>query len=248
MFMETNTEIGVLAVSEQTLLREGLRTFFAGSRYKIRHEANTIAEAIELADDQCDLVFIGSRLEKETIESIKLLRRTYPHSRIVLYAQRMQIPSSLIIETFGTSLDGCVMPNSSIDVLHRSLDLIMMGERVFPFNMLLTASGEIEAGGHRANGQTLSEREQQALNFLSEGRSNKFIARELHLSEATVKVHIKTLLRKIGCTNRTQAAIWSTRQGATGDGYHNERRRKEHDLTETRGPMLPGLLRGHSAK
>lgn len=248
MFMETNTEIGVLAVSEQTLLREGLRTFFAGSRYKIRHEVNTIAKAIELADDQCDLVFIGSRLEKETIESIKLLRRTYPHSRVVLYAQRVQVPSSHISETFGTSLDGCLMSDSSIDVLHRSLDLIMMGEHVFPFHMLLTASGQIEDDGRRVNGQTFSEREQQALNFLSEGRSNKFIARELHLSEATVKVHIKTLLRKIGCANRTQAAIWSTRHETTGGGYRNERRRKEHDPTETRGPMLPGLLRGHSAK
>ena len=55
---------------------------------------------------------------------------------------------------------------------------------------------------------TISEREWQILRCLSRGESNKLIARELGIAETTVKVHIKSLLRKLCVSNRTQAAIW----------------------------------------
>jgi two-component system nitrate/nitrite response regulator NarL len=58
----------------------------------------------------------------------------------------------------------------------------------------------------------LSEREKQILQCLVEGSANKLIARRLEIAEATVKVHIKGLLRKINVSNRTQAAIWALNQ------------------------------------
>ncbi len=57
----------------------------------------------------------------------------------------------------------------------------------------------------------LSERESEILRGLVAGQSNKAIARDLHISEATVKVHVKALLRKMQVTNRTQAAISALR-------------------------------------
>jgi two-component system nitrate/nitrite response regulator NarL len=55
-----------------------------------------------------------------------------------------------------------------------------------------------------------SDREAQILRLLTTGASNKLIARELGLAEATIKVHIKAILRKAKAANRTQAAIWAT--------------------------------------
>jgi two-component system, NarL family, nitrate/nitrite response regulator NarL len=55
----------------------------------------------------------------------------------------------------------------------------------------------------------LSGRQQLILHCLTEGDSNKTIARKIHIAEATVKVHLKTILRKIRVHNRTQAAIWA---------------------------------------
>ncbi len=245
--METGPDIGVIVVSQHTLLREGVKAFFGKSRYKIRNEAATIAKAVEIADDQCDLLFIGSRLDREILEPLKSLRAAYPRCRIVFYAQRVQLPASLLVEIFGTGLDGCLMSDSSTEVLHQSLDLIMMGEHVFPFHLLLHAipAGADPSDRALPNGQTFSEREVQVLNYLREGRSNKFIARELQLSEATVKVHIKTLLRKIGCTNRTQAAIWVTKHGtvwACGG-------QSDDDEGEAQAPVASGVLaRDFSAK
>ncbi|PVE20919.1 hypothetical protein DC522_29550 [Microvirga sp. KLBC 81] len=57
----------------------------------------------------------------------------------------------------------------------------------------------------------LSAREAEVLRCLREGAPNKVIARQLDVAEATVKVHIKMILRKIGVSNRTQAALWASR-------------------------------------
>jgi two-component system, NarL family, nitrate/nitrite response regulator NarL len=59
----------------------------------------------------------------------------------------------------------------------------------------------------------LSPREQEILQALVTGASNKLIAIKLGITEATVKVHLKTLLRKIDVSNRTQAAIWAMNNG-----------------------------------
>ena len=62
---------------------------------------------------------------------------------------------------------------------------------------------------NQARPSHLSEREGQILRCLVSGFSNKAIARQLSLAEATVKVHIKSVLRKLQATNRTQAAVWA---------------------------------------
>jgi DNA-binding NarL/FixJ family response regulator len=66
--------------------------------------------------------------------------------------------------------------------------------------------GENRPSGFRDTGR-LSDREEQILECLAKGSPNKLIARELHIAEATVKVHVKALLRKMRVSNRTQAAI-----------------------------------------
>ncbi len=56
----------------------------------------------------------------------------------------------------------------------------------------------------------LSVREAAVLSYLKEGAPNKIIARQFDITEATVKVHVKAILRKIGAANRTQAAMWAS--------------------------------------
>jgi two-component system nitrate/nitrite response regulator NarL len=67
------------------------------------------------------------------------------------------------------------------------------------------------------NRPTLSEREAQILNGLVQGHANKVIARSCDISEATVKVHMKSILRKIHVANRTQAAVWALEHGHSAD-------------------------------
>jgi DNA-binding NarL/FixJ family response regulator len=70
--------------------------------------------------------------------------------------------------------------------------------------------------GVNGYGVTFSKREQVILSHLMQGAPNKQIARELEVAEATVKVHVKALLRKLRVRNRTQAAMWAIGHGFTG--------------------------------
>jgi two-component system, NarL family, nitrate/nitrite response regulator NarL len=84
-----------------------------------------------------------------------------------------------------------------------AVKFMAMGEQFVPIDFM-TAPKPAQA---HPLAETLTPRELQMLKRLTEGKSNKEIARDLDISEPTVKLHLKTLYRKLGATNRTQAAI-----------------------------------------
>jgi len=107
---------------------------------------------------------------------------------------------------------------------------VAMGETVFPPAFLSFALDTKSDDGSKAalpdeneraifvatedTAPQLSPREKSVLRCLIEGDSNKCIARKIDIAEATVKVHVKAIFRKIGVQNRTQAAIWAINNGA----------------------------------
>jgi two-component system nitrate/nitrite response regulator NarL len=78
-------------------------------------------------------------------------------------------------------------------------------------------AGEMQWTPTLRNRPRLSEREAQILNGLVQGHANKVIARSCDIAEATVKVHMKSILRKIQVANRTQAAVWALEHGHSAD-------------------------------
>lgn len=221
-------ELSVAIASEQVLLREGMKALFADTHYKICIELNTISDVIEAANDRAELVFIGSVLQNEILDPLKALRAVYPRARIVFYAQEMRLPVNALVDIFGSSLDGCLASDTSCDVLRKSIDLIMMGEAIFSFSLLFASAqlGRVrkyDVREHLSADVSFSNRELEVLNFLRTGQPNKLIARALQISEATVKVYIKSMLRKIGASNRTQVAVWAMRNCAVwGDDAGDE--------------------------
>jgi DNA-binding NarL/FixJ family response regulator len=106
-------------------------------------------------------------------------------------------------------LGGIVTYDLSAGAFVRSLLLIASGERVFPHDLALGRKSATPSPEQQSDGVRLSPREKEILSYLVEGHSNKLIARHLSITEATVKVHLKSVLRKIRVENRTQAAIWA---------------------------------------
>lgn len=93
--------------------------------------------------------------------------------------------------------------------LVNAIRFMAMGETYLPADFLSAAPSENE----HPLAQSLTQREQQVLKGLTQGKSNKEIARDLNLSEPTVKLHVKTLYRKVGASNRTQAALIAKESG-----------------------------------
>ncbi|MBB94371.1 MAG: DNA-binding response regulator [Rhodobacteraceae bacterium] len=93
--------------------------------------------------------------------------------------------------------------------LVNAIKFMAMGEQYAPVDFM-TADA---APADHPMAASLTEREMQVLKGLTEGKSNKEIARDLDLSEPTVKLHVKTLYRKVGAANRTQAALLAREAG-----------------------------------
>jgi two-component system nitrate/nitrite response regulator NarL len=108
-------------------------------------------------------------------------------------------------------LSGILTYDSSDDVFVGSLRLICAGQQVFPRDLILGQKSPARPpdAAPRVAGVRFSPRERAVLCHLVEGHSNKMIARHLGMAEATTKVYLQSLLRKIKVENRTQAAIWA---------------------------------------
>jgi two-component system nitrate/nitrite response regulator NarL len=136
---------------------------------------------------------------------------------------------------------------TSGDVLIKSLELVMAGATILPFEILSAILGNkgtsrlVDVADSRM-GKALSATEKVILGCLLDGSSNKDIACKLGVAEATVKVHVKAILRKIRVKNRTQAAVWAVNQGiffsageqAPTSGQHRQRHRDER-FADTQG-------------
>jgi two-component system nitrate/nitrite response regulator NarL len=131
-------------------------------------------------------------------------------SRGVKIVALMSKANSLEIEFDEIApLSGILTYDLSIAAFVRSLLLISSGERVFPHDLALGRKSAAPSFEDRFNDARLSPREKEILSHLVGGHSNKLIARHLGITEATVKVHLKSVQRKIRVENRTQAAIWA---------------------------------------
>jgi two-component system nitrate/nitrite response regulator NarL len=95
------------------------------------------------------------------------------------------------------------------------MHLVRLGMTVFPTSVaeLLDDGGDGEIPPDTSEAGELSRRELEILRCLLAGQSNKAIARQLDITESTVKMHFKNLMRKIRAQNRTQAAVWAIQHG-----------------------------------
>jgi two-component system, NarL family, nitrate/nitrite response regulator NarL len=164
----------------------------------------------------------GSDLSSRIVEAARNLKGRYPDAKIAVIADSFDLSFVRLARSAG--IDGFCLSASEREVLIKSLELVMLGETVLPTYVMALllevtslkpelepqaqAGAESELSDPRL--RRLSTREAEILHCLTEGAPNKLIARKLDVAEATVKVHVKAILRKIGAANRTQAAMWAT--------------------------------------
>jgi two-component system, NarL family, nitrate/nitrite response regulator NarL len=214
----------LVLIEKNRLLREGLRHIFAATSFEVANQSESVEEAIpSIAALQPALVLVGLSDSDEETRCVARIRAAALHTRIVFLTE--SIRTNRLADALADGVDGYLLKTVSADALHQSLQLVLLGEKVFPTDLahLLTsdrmaARNGTAQGGH-VNG--LSDREMQILGCLRNGAPNKQIARDLQIADGTVKVHLKSILKKIGVQNRTQAALWALGQGmATASPSH----------------------------
>ena len=180
------------------LVNEALSAMLAAAEFSLLHERN----------DRDDHVTVIIDIEDCNKAEVVDAHRLNGDSIVVLASEA----DALAVDDDQIALlSGILTYDLSGDAFVRSLRLICAGERVFPRDLmrgrrLPAPSPDNEA---RSDCNRLSPREREVVSHLLAGHANKVIARHLGMAEATVKVHLKNLLRKIKVDNRTQAAIWA---------------------------------------
>jgi two-component system nitrate/nitrite response regulator NarL len=250
----------LLIVDSRRLSRDALQRLLSSSARNFVGEGRTLAEALRTMQPEArpDLIICNFESDREAereLPAIREARARFEGVRLVLLTDGVQL--EVLKQAVHAGVEAILSKDISIDVLRRVLELVLLGQHLFPTRLvqeLLAPAGmEPEQEGtpvlsaaapyrapHRQRDTALSRREDQILKCLVAGLSNKVIARELNITEATVKVHIKGLLRKTHMTNRTQAAIWALSHnfgGNTSGGRAEAVRPALRDGRE--GPLFP---------
>ena len=204
-----------ILIESNRLFRQGLKQLLCGTCFEVGAESSTVERALSAGEvaEVPELVITGQPVAIEA--DLQQLRDAYPAARIVVLADDLSV--DVLRTAMGAGADGFLSKNVSPEALIQSLQLIMLGEKVFPTNLAAMLL-DINAPSPQNSIRGLSPREQEILQSLVTGASNKMIAIRLGITEATVKVHLKTLLRKIDVNNRTQAAIWAMNNGFSAEG------------------------------
>jgi len=145
-----------------------------------------------------------------------------------------------ILPILRAGAHACLSKDTTSDALLKTIELVMLGETVVSRSLLPALLNSEDSSRHetaaetiiskpssevesrlagplekpRRNLPTLSDKEKLVLACLSAGDSNKTIARKLGIAEATAKVHMKAIFRKLGLKNRTHAAVWALNEGS----------------------------------
>ena len=201
----------ILIADDHDLLRETLSMFLASEGSIDTALASTLDAALDLiqSEEKFDLIMLDYNMPG--MAGLNGLKRAMEASGGSPVALMSGIASRSVAEealSFGAA--GFVPKTLAAKTLVNAVRFMAMGEKYAPIDFM-TADDPTVAPNPLA--QKLSRRELQVLEGLSKGKSNKEIARDLDLQEPTIKLHVKTLYRKIGAANRTQAALIAKQEG-----------------------------------
>jgi two-component system, NarL family, nitrate/nitrite response regulator NarL len=209
--------IPTLIVDKSPLFRAGLEHILAASPFRVTASCSSLSELPDEPLGGRPSVLLISLYDEVPAVMQQLAHLGERGLHIVLLTERVHPEELVFALTAGVS--GYFLKDDvSPDVLVKALELALLGEVVVISKGLTKAKEwmQLQAANNTAQTNNLhrvSNREQAILKLLVQGASNKHIARQLNIAEATVKVHIKGILRKLGVSNRTQAALWARDHG-----------------------------------
>lgn len=222
--------VEILLIDANKLFREGLKRLLDSSPFIISAEADTLTEGMATLETglRPKVALVEFDAGTDDVSQLQAIREKYADIKLVVLAASTRNIHHLA-RCFEAGADAYLLKNISPDALKQSLKLVLLGEKVFPTRLAaLLVSGQVDAykpATASADLEGLSEREVQILRCLLNGHPNKVIAKKLNITEATVKVHLKGVLKKINAANRTQAAIWALNNGLSSESIPPRPRR-----------------------
>jgi DNA-binding NarL/FixJ family response regulator len=211
----------ILIVDDHALVRRGMN-------YVVKEgfpdadviEAESSAAALEAmrTAEKVDLALVDVRMpDLDGLELLKALKGEWEDMPVIMLSTYENAP--YVKRALADGASGYLLKDATPEDLTQAINVAMSGSgNVLSPRVIQNLFDDQDSGpGGSANGRrteySLTQREHDILALLAEGRSNREIAGRLYLSEKTVKAHLAAIFRKLGVTNRTQAAMMAVQMG-----------------------------------
>jgi two-component system nitrate/nitrite response regulator NarL len=212
--------VRVLLIDDHALVRKGIEELLASRGVQVVASVSSgregIARAAELA---CDVILLDIKMPGMSgIETLKELRASGNRTPIVMLT--MSREEADLGAAIRAGAQGYLLKDIEPEDLVPALEAVLQGDSVVAQEMVGTMAQLLrrdepaaEAPRPVAPFAELTPRELEILECLGGGYSNKMIGRALEISEGTVKLHVKAILRKLGIRSRVEAAVLAAEQG-----------------------------------
>jgi two-component system NarL family response regulator len=210
----------ILIVDDHALVRRGMS-------YVVREgfpdadvvEAESSAAALEAlrTGGKVDMALVDVRMpDLDGLELLRAIKTEWAELPVIMLSTYENAP--YVKRALADGAAGYLLKDATPEDLSQAINVAMSGSgNVLSPRVIQNLFDDQEASNASSNGRrseySLTQREHDILALLAEGRSNREIAGALYLSEKTVKAHLAAIFRKLGVTNRTQAAMMAVQMG-----------------------------------
>jgi DNA-binding NarL/FixJ family response regulator len=206
--------IRLLIADDHAVVRAGLRSMVHGGDIEIVAEATSGNEALQLAAQHSpDVVLLDVRMpDGDGIACLGRLRAELPNLPVLMFSAYDN--PTYIARAVALGASGYLVKTAGQDELLTAIGRVAAGESIWTREELRRVTGALSTPRVAVDLEVpLTKRESEVLKQLALGLSNKEIALALSISYETVKEHVQHILRKVGVSDRTQAAVWAVRKG-----------------------------------
>ena len=202
----------ILLADDHQLVRDTIAAYLASSgRFKVE-TAKDLDEALEILNKptQVDIAMLDYQMPgMDGLEGFAQVRSRYPDLKLTIISGVAE--ADVAEKAMGLGAKGYFPKSISVTAMVDGLRRVLEGESVNDFAIFGDATGSAPSLQERFG---LTSRENQIVQMIALGHSNKLIASELELAEVTVKFHVSNVMEKLGVTNRTQAAVLARNEAA----------------------------------
>ncbi|QEG32959.1 response regulator [Bythopirellula goksoeyrii] len=206
--------IRLLIADDHAVVRAGITAMLSTTDIAVVAEACDGTEALQLArKHRPDVALLDVRMpELDGMACLSKLGVEFPDTPVIMFSAYRN--PTYIARAVALGAIGYLTKTSSREELIEAIRLGASGESLWSRDDLRAVSGSLSSARlENALDVPLTKRENEVLKQLALGLSNKEIAQALSISYETVKEHVQHVLRKLGVSDRTQAAVWAVRNG-----------------------------------
>jgi two-component system nitrate/nitrite response regulator NarL len=210
--------IRILLVDDHTLFRSGVRLLLQRQPdFEVVAEAGDGVEGLKRAKElKPDVVLLDLNLPGLSgLETLQLLTQDLPSCAVIILTVSEEADE--LGQALRDGARGYLVKNIDADALTSAIRRAAGGEPVIAESMTAKLVQQFRGQAPQSPGNSdrnrLTARERQIVQWLARGASNKVIARELDVSESTVKIHVQNVLKKLNLTSRVQVAVYAVEHG-----------------------------------